>query len=188
MPAPVIAPLAHARFDSWLALPQFDDAVLAADAVVFAVMRGGWFAGRRYSPGELLVCHGAPGVGDFVVVDAAVRGRPRLGSVERDGLRGDVGEPCGQRWQPVGRLVAVLDATSGAAHLPDEAAEALPGGVRWGARRRDGASWGFTIDSPGGNRRSGPRDAPASAVQGRLSRRLFENRTVSSPRRCAAEG
>lgn len=75
---------------------------------VFAVVRSGAVAGRRYQQGQLVLCGAEPVSGDAVVLVARDGARPRAGTVHRGVLYGDLGEVCApSRWTPlsVERLV-----------------------------------------------------------------------------------
>ena len=67
MAAPIITTLDEARCDRWLDVPELDRGGLAPGVRLYAVSRGGWFRGRRYTAGEVLVCEDDPGEGDAVV-------------------------------------------------------------------------------------------------------------------------
>lgn len=92
-------------------LESLSDAHLPRDvegAELFRVVQPGWFAGRDWASGEVLMCRGEPRSGDSVVLVARGRqGRPRVGRVEGTRFLGEVGEPCHpSRWRASGRVVA----------------------------------------------------------------------------------
>ncbi len=72
----------------------------------FVVERPGWFCGRFWSVGELVLCGGLACADDAVVLQPRGRGWPMLGSVSGQGLLGSVGEPCHPgRWGVAGRIL-----------------------------------------------------------------------------------
>lgn len=81
---------------------------LPDDVIAFEVLRGGSFNGHVFRSGDQVLVHGVPEDGDEVVLVTTGRGRPRFGSLERQRLLGDQGEPCSMdRWAAAGRLLAV---------------------------------------------------------------------------------
>jgi hypothetical protein len=75
----------------------------------FVVMQPGELNGSTVRQGDVLVVGGRARPGDAVVLLARGMGRPRVGSMAHDGLRGDAGEPCSAaRWVPAGRLLEVV--------------------------------------------------------------------------------
>jgi hypothetical protein len=105
MTAPEIAPLREMLRVTGHAAPA------GWERVQFVVVRSGEFNGRRWCVGEGLVCV-APGEEEAraVVLVARGPGRPRLGTLDGEAMRGDAGEPCSpERWQAAG-AVEVLPA------------------------------------------------------------------------------
>lgn len=81
---------------------------LPAGVQAFSVARGGEFAGRRFSEGEIALVGGAVEEGEALVLVALGHGRPRLGTVRGSRLIGDRGEPClTSRWEVAGRLLGI---------------------------------------------------------------------------------
>lgn len=79
----------------------------SAEAEVFVVVDEGMFGGRRWRLGDVVVCGEATPESPVVLV-ARGHGRPRLGTVTGDEVRGDAGEPCSrERWQVAGRVMEV---------------------------------------------------------------------------------
>ena len=74
----------------------------------FIVETGGYFCDQYWSKGDVVVCDGTGSVGDVVVLITTGQGRPRLGGVLANELRGDLGEPCHpSRWLIAGRVRGV---------------------------------------------------------------------------------
>ncbi len=96
----------------------------------FVVTQPGELNGAVVCEGDVLVVGGRARPGDAVVLLARGMGRPRVGSMAHDGLRGDAGERCSAaRWVPAGRLLEVVRSQ------PE--AEPAQGGqltLEWGAR------------------------------------------------------
>lgn len=94
------------------ALHELPETLREASQAVFQVQQAGWFGGRRWREGMLLVC-GPMSRGDHqVVLVPRGMGRPRLGTVEQGALFGDCSEPCSAlRWHPAGAIIAVVEPT-----------------------------------------------------------------------------
>lgn len=157
MTAPEIAPLSellrvtgHAAPGGW-------------GHVQFVVVRSGEFNGRTWRVGEGLACV-APVADEAraVVLVARGPGRPRLGTLEGESMRGDAGEPCSpERWQAAGAVevvpaeAEVVRACMAAGQLAG--LRALPGTVR--GRRGEAAPSRPVV--PAGDRVARWGDRPA---------------------------
>lgn len=96
----------------------------------FVVERAGWFGGRAFGEGAVIVCGPPPPLLGEVVLVCDGPGRPRLGCIEGTRLYGDRGEPrSAARWRAVGQIRRVVGAParrSAAASLAErEAARQL---------------------------------------------------------------
>lgn len=96
----------------------------------FVVTQPGEINGSMVREGDVLVVGGRARLGDAVVLLARGVGRPRVGSMAHDGLRGDAGEPCSAaRWVPAGRLLEVVRSPPQA--LPAQGGQLT---LEWGSR------------------------------------------------------
>lgn len=104
-------------------------------AGAFVVESAGIFRGRRFEVGEVILVGGRARPGHEVVLCANGYGRPRLGSVSDEGLRGDAGELCSRlRWHAAGRLLAVLPAPAPALRVVEVERGPTQLALAWGGR------------------------------------------------------
>jgi len=107
MSAPVLQPAHFSDLSPALVSPR--DLSARGITCVMRVQGAGRFGGHQYQVGDAIFVGGPVRVGATVVLTARGYGRPRLGSVDWYGLRGDAGEACSAaRWQAAGVVLGVV--------------------------------------------------------------------------------
>ena len=97
--------------------PLFAEAGVEA----FTIVRSGYFAGRDWSAGDMIVCSPRREAVANVVLIPRGRGRIRMGTAQGSKLFGEAGEPCSPaRWRAAGMLSAVARPARGAGWVVEQ--------------------------------------------------------------------